>query len=114
MHYIIPMTIDEQALAGLLTRDAWTYFASFISTQELAQVKDIPLTPRRGVFEITTDPEVIQYYLCFADAYRDELKKEGWDSERYTVVSEAFVEKLERASGLKRGEMCPDIQNTGS
>jgi hypothetical protein len=114
MHYIIPMTKDEEVLAGLLTRDAWTYFASFIARQELAQVKDIPLTPRRGVFEITTDPEVIQYYLCFADAYGEELEKEGWDAERYTVVSEAFIEKLERTSGLKRGEAASDIQNTGS
>ena len=74
-----------------------------LSTRDLFHVKEIPLAPRRGVLNITTDPEVIHYYLCFADAYSEEARKHGWDSVRYTTASEGLIAKLEAASGLVRG-----------
>jgi hypothetical protein len=105
----IELTTDEQVLAGLLTRDAWTYFSSMIGTQNLSHVKDIPLTPRRGTLEITSDPDVLHYYLCFADAYSDELVKGGWDAHRCAAASSSLITKLESVSGLTRGE----IQHSG-
>ena len=99
----VQLSSDEQVLAGLLTRDAWTYFSSLIGTESITHVKEIPLTPRRGVLEITSDPEVVHYYLCFADAYSDELAESGWDKDRCNSASESFIGKLESASGITRG-----------
>lgn len=99
----IELTTDEQVLAGLLTRDAWAYFSGMIGTQSLTHVKEIPMTPRRGVMQITSDPDVVHYYLCFADAYTEELSKGGWAPERCETTSFSLISKLEKVSGLTRG-----------
>lgn len=99
----IELTMDEQVLAGLLTRDAWAYFSGMIGTQSLTHVKEIPMTPRRGVMQITSDPDVVHYYLCFADAYSEELGECGWAPERFESASDSLISKLERVSGLTRG-----------
>ena len=112
--YTIELSKDEEMIAQLLTRDAWNYFAGLISTRDLFHVKEIPLTPRRGVLTITTDPEVIHYYLCFADAYVEETLKLGWERERYAMASERFIAKLEHASGLIRGHITDLAHKVGS
>ena len=112
--YNIDLSKDEEIIAQLLTRDAWNYFAGFISKCDLFHVKEIPLTPRRGVLNITNDPEVLHYYLCFADAYVEETLKLGWERERYATASEKFIAKLEHASGLIRGHITYLAHKVGS
>ena len=101
--YELLLTPDEEKIAQLLTRDAWGYFSALISARELFHVKDIPLMPRRGVFSLAPDEELIQYYLDFAGAYPDELALYGWDRERVSDASRSFVGKLEEISGQTQG-----------
>jgi hypothetical protein len=111
--YSIELSKDEETIAQLLTRDAWVYFANLISTRDLFHVKEVPLTPRRGMLHITTDQEVVHYYLCFADAYVEETRELGWDSDRYATASTGLIRKLEAASGLVRGESTDRVGESG-
>jgi hypothetical protein len=109
--YELALTPDEEKIAQLLTRDAWGYFSSLISSRELFHVKDIPLMPRRGRFSLPPDEELIQYYLDFAGAHAEELALYGWDDQRVTVAANGFVTKLESVSGQVRGE-APKMNGT--
>jgi hypothetical protein len=100
--YLILLNKDEEIVAQLLTRDAWTFFNNTGFTRELSLVKEIPLIPRRGTFAITTDEELIQYYLDNAQTYDEELRELGWDSARIDNASEGFARKLEDISGQLR------------
>lgn len=95
---------NEERLAQLLTRDAWNYFSSLISQRELFHVKDIPMMPRRGCFELPDDQEIIQYYLEFASAYSDELTLLGWEAEAIQGAAASFVKKVEEATGYQRSQ----------
>jgi hypothetical protein len=101
--YFLSLSPDEEKIAQLLTRDAWGYFSSLISTRELFHVKDIPLMPRRGSFSLPPDEELVQYYLDFANAYAEELALYGWDQDRVYCVADSFALKLEDISGQVRG-----------
>lgn len=101
--YELTLTPDEEKIAQLLTRDAWGYFSSLISSRELFHVKDIPLMPRRGTFSLPPDEELIQYYLDFAGAYTEELGLYGWDEQRVISAAHTFVDKLESVSGQVHG-----------
>jgi hypothetical protein len=101
--YQIPLENDEERIAQLLTRDAWSYFASLKSTREPFHIKEIPLIPRRGVLSINADEDLIQYYLDHAEAYTQELALLGWDAERVFVAADGFASKLESISGQLRG-----------
>jgi hypothetical protein len=95
---------SEERLAQLLTRDAWNYFSSLISQRELFHVKDIPMMPRRGCFEIPDDPDIIQYYLEFTSSYTEELLLLGWTKEEISSAEDSFVKKIEDATGYQRNE----------
>jgi len=101
--YFLTLSRDEERIAQLLTRDAWVYFSSQISQRELFHVKEIPMMPRRGEFEITNDAEVIQYYLDLAASYSEELTLVGWSPDQIASAVESLVDKLESATGLQRG-----------
>jgi hypothetical protein len=74
-----------------------------ISQREVFHVKEIPMMPRRGSFEIANDAEMIQYYLDYADSYINELTLVGWTEEQAKSAAEDFCAKLEDVSGLRRG-----------
>jgi len=101
--YSLELTSDEEKIAQLLTRDAWGYFSALISQREIFHVKEIPMMPRRGVFEITNDAEIIQYYMDAASNYTDELAMYEWTEERASAAAASFVSKLEQLTGLRRG-----------
>lgn len=100
--YLIALTNDEEKVAQLLTRDAWSFFSNMVSARELFRVKDIPLMPRQGTFSIATDQELIQYYLDYAGAYNEELSFLGWESVRVFTATNGFARKLEEISGQLR------------
>ena len=99
--FIISLDRDEERLAQLLTRDAWNYFSSLISQRELFHVKDIPMMPRRGSFELPDDQEIIQYYLEFTSAYTDELKLLGWEESVIHAAELSLKKKIEAATGYQ-------------
>ena len=101
--YLITLEPDEEKIAQLLTRDAWGYFGSMIASRDLFHVKDIPMLPRRGLFSIAPDEELIQYYLDYASAYGEELALLGWDVARVARSADSFAAKLEDISGQVRG-----------
>ena len=101
--YSLSLNGDEEKVAQLLTRDAWNYFGSMISTRELFHVKDIPMMPRRGSFQLSPDEELVQYYLDYAGAYGQELGLYGWDEARVAEAADTFAAKLENISGQLRG-----------
>jgi hypothetical protein len=103
--YTLTLTPDEEKIAQLLTRDAWGYFSSLISSRDLFHVKDIPMMPRRGVFSLAPDEELIQYYLDFAGAYTEELALYGWHAERVSEAASTFVAMLEEVSGQVHGAL---------
>ena len=112
--YTIHLDADEERLARALTRDAWGYFSSLISNRDLFHVKDIPRIPRGGRFEICSDPEVVHYYLTFAASYETEFREGGWTLEHFHSTCETFCQKLESATGMKRGECIPDASEGNS
>lgn len=101
--YLISLTADEEKIAQLLTRDAWTFFTNMISAREVFRVKDIPIMPRQGTFSIAADEDLIQYYLDYASAYQVELSFLGWTPSRISAASNGFASKLEDISGQVRG-----------
>jgi hypothetical protein len=101
--YSLTLSPDEEKIAQLLTRDAWGYFSALISSRDLFHVKDIPLMPRRGLFSLPPDEELIQYYLDFAGAYAQELALYEWNEERVAAAADSFANKLEGVSGQVRG-----------
>jgi hypothetical protein len=101
--YSIALGKDEEKIAQLLTRDAWGYFSALISQREAFHVKEIPMMPRGGLLEIANDAELIQYYIDNADTYREELAMYQWDEARYEAAAASFVDKVEQATGLRRG-----------
>lgn len=94
---------EEEKLAQLLTRDAWLHFSSLITQRDLFHVKEIPMMPREGVIEFADDLEIIQYYADFAENYLDELVLRGIPEERSQLVIDSFIERLETATGIRRG-----------
>lgn len=100
--YLISLTTDEEKVAQLLTRDAWTFFTNMISAREVFRVKDIPFMPRQGTFSIAADEDLIQYYLDYAGAYTQELSFLGWSHSRIAAASQGFAAKLEDISGQIR------------
>jgi hypothetical protein len=108
-HYSIELDKDEEKIGQVLTRDAWGYFSALISQREIFHVKEIPMMPRGGLFEIANDAELIQYYLDTAHCCAEELSLHGWDSERFEAAAAAFFDKLERATGLRRGLGIGDV-----
>lgn len=104
----IPVEFDEERIAQLLTRDAWSYFSSPTELNNRVPVRAIPPMPRDGRFEIPGDPQILTYYLTFAGSYFDELKALGWPHKMYADACERFVSKLEQATGLKRRATVPD------
>jgi len=103
LSYCLELSREEERIAQLLTRDAWVYFSNLISQREIFHIKEIPMMPRQGFFEIANDAEMIQYYLDYADSYSAELSKVGWSEEQARNAAEAFASKLEAATGLRRG-----------
>lgn len=97
--YNITLTPDEEKVAQLLTRDAWGYFSSLITSRDIFHIKDIPMMPRQGTFSLAADDELIQYYLDFAGAYAQELALYGWEAARVAAAAQSFVTKLEEATG---------------
>lgn len=103
LSFCLQLSKEEERIAQLLTRDAWVYFSNLISQREIFHVKEIPMMPRQGFFEIANDAEMIQYYLDYADSYLNELSLAGWTEEQATNAVERFCAKLEEVSGLQRG-----------
>lgn len=101
--YSFTLGSDEEKIAQLLTRDAWLYFSEQISARESFHVKEIPMMPRRGSFELANDAELIQYYVDHADKYGDELRLHGWEAPRAEAAAENFATLIEEATGIKRG-----------
>ena len=112
--HTIHLDAHEEQLARALTRDAWGYFSSLISNRDLFHVKDIPRIPRGGRFELCSDPEVVHYYLTFASSYETELCDSGWSPENFASTCESFCQKVENATGMKRGECIPDASEGSS
>jgi hypothetical protein len=106
----IPVEFDEERIAQLLTRDAWSYFSSPTELTDRVPVRSIPPMPRGGRFEVPDDPQIISYYLTFAGSYFGELKALGWPPRMYTDACERFVSKLEHATGFKRRAPVPDYR----
>lgn len=112
--YTIHLESDEEQLARALTRDAWGYFSSLISNRDLFHIKEVPRLPRGGTFEIVGDPEVVLYYLTFATSYEDEFCDAGWASETFQASCERFCQKLEHATGVRRGQRLPEASEGSS
>jgi hypothetical protein len=100
--YLISLTKDEEIVAQLLRRDAWTFFNDPGMLRELSLLKQIPLIPRRGTFAITADEDLIQYFLDYAQGYEEELSGLGWESARIERAGDGFARKLEDISGQLR------------
>lgn len=103
----ISLEPDEQKIAQLLTRDAWSYFSSPTELPNRAPVRSIPGMPRDGHFVLPEDPQILSYYLTFAGTYLDELECMGWTQARYHDTCESFLSKIERATGLHRRAPIP-------
>lgn len=103
LSFCLQLSKEEERIAQLLTRDAWVYFSNLISQREIFHVKEIPMMPRQGFFEIANDAEMIQYYLDYADSYLHELSLAGWTEEQAVSAAEHFCSKLEKITGLQRG-----------
>ena len=99
--YLIALTNDEEKVAQLLTRDAWSFFTDIVSSLDHSHAKEMPCMPRQGTFVIAADPELIQYYLDYAQAYNEELNRLGWEVRRSAVASSGFAKKLEEISGQR-------------
>jgi hypothetical protein len=101
--FSIRLSKDEERIAQLLTRDAWVYFSSLISSRDLFHVKEIPMMPRSGSITIVADEEVVQYYLDFSSAYEEELALAGWEVSRSKAAARSFCVKLQDISGQVAG-----------
>ncbi len=103
LSYCLQLSKEEERIAQLLTRDAWLHFSNLISQREIFHIKEIPMMPRQGFFEIANDAEMIQYYLDGADSYIHELTLAGWTEEQAKAAAEQFCVKMESITGLRRG-----------
>jgi hypothetical protein len=101
---------DEEKIAQLLTRDAWSYFSSPTELPNRAPVRTIPGMPRTGQFAIPDDAQIITYYVTFAGSYLDELRYMGWTKARYHDACESFLSKLEGALALNRRAPAADVR----
>jgi hypothetical protein len=110
--FSMPLELDEEKIAQLLTRDAWSYFSSPTELPNRVPVRAIPFMPRKGHFELPDEPLVITYYLTFAGTYFDELSHLGWTGARYHDACEGFLTKVERATGVLRRAPAPDMRAT--
>jgi hypothetical protein len=108
--YSFTLDKDEEKLAQLLTRDAWMFFSQQISDRESFHLKEIPMMPRRGSFELTNDAELIQYYIDKAYSYSEELTVLGWDAERISGAAQSFVALLEGTTGIRRGTQMENLK----
>jgi hypothetical protein len=111
--YFLRLAPDEERIAQILTRDAWTYFNNLISQREIFHVKEIPMMPRRGSFELTNDAEIIQYYLDNAFNYTEELMLLGWEPSQANEAATRLVAKLESATGMVRGMVLESAKTAG-
>jgi hypothetical protein len=98
---------DEEKIAQLLTRDAWSYFSSPTELPNRVPVRSIPAMPRNGHFSLPDDPQIISYYLTFAETYLEELRHMGWNGRRFYDVCRSFVEKIEGATGFHQRAPAP-------
>jgi hypothetical protein len=98
----IQLEPDEERIAQLLTRDAWSFFSSPTELPNRAPVRSVPGMPLNGRFLLPKDPLILIYYLTFAGSYFDELRHMGWSATRYHDTCEDFLYKIERATGLRR------------
>jgi hypothetical protein len=103
----IRLELDEEKIAQLLTRDAWSYFSSPTELPNRAPVRSIPGMPRSGLFLLPDDTQILTYYLTFAGTYFDELRGMGWTRARYHDACESFLDKIERATNLHRRAPVP-------
>jgi len=110
--YLISLNQNEERLAQLLTRDAWTYFSELISKRQMFHVKDIPMMPRGGSLELPDDAEIAQYYVDFAHSYAEQLEIHEISTEVITETLESFVDKVERATGVRRGMVDHQLANS--
>jgi hypothetical protein len=106
-YFTLNLEFDEERIAQLLTRDAWSYFSSPTELAHRSPVHDVPKMPHNGVFALPNDPEMLAYYLTFAGSYYDELHALGWPPRMYVDACEGFVSKVELATGLKRRAPTP-------
>lgn len=100
--YILHLDRDEENIAQLLTRDAWTRFRSQGRAKREDHRREIPPMPHSGVFEVPRSIEIVRYFLSASDTYYDELAAMGWEVPRFLRAKEGFLRKLERVSGVKR------------
>lgn len=105
--FTLHLEFDEERIAQLLTRDAWSYFSSPTELSHRSPVHRVPRMPRDGLFTLPNDPELLTYYLTFAGTYYDELKELGWPPRMYVDACENFISKLEQATGLRRRAPTP-------
>ncbi len=103
----IQLEPDEEKIAQLLTRDAWSYFSSPTELPNRSPVRIIPRMPRAGQFLLPENSQVLTYYLTFAGTYLDELEVMGWTPARFHDACESFLDKIERATGLHRRAPAP-------
>jgi hypothetical protein len=106
-YFTLNLEFEEERIAQLLTRDAWSYFSSPTELAHRSPVHDVPKMPHNGVFALPNDPEMLAYYLTFAGSYYDELHALGWPPRMYVDACEGFVSKVELATGLKRRAPTP-------
>lgn len=105
---LIHLEFDEERIAQLLTRDAWSFFSSPTEYNDRHPVREIPPMPRDGYFRLPHDETIIAYYLNFAGTYYGELKELGWPPRMYHDACDRFLTKVERATGLRRRAPLPD------
>jgi hypothetical protein len=103
----IRLELDEEKIAQLLTRDAWSYFSSPTELPNRAPVRVIPGMPRNGQFLLPDDTQILTYYLTFVGTYFDELRGMGWTRARYHDACESFLDKIERATNQHRRAPAP-------
>jgi hypothetical protein len=109
LHYPLHLDFDEERVAQILTRDAWSYFSSPTELPDRHPVREVPKMPANGVFRLSDDPTIISYYLNFAPTYYDELKELGWPPRMYMDACERLISKIERATGAKRRAPIPTL-----
>lgn len=108
----IELDFEEEKIAQLLTRDAWSYFSSPTELHDRTPVRAIPSMPRSGRFEVPQEPQLIWYYLTFAESYFEEVKYFGWTGRRYSDVCGRFVAKIEHATGYRKRPAEPESRAT--
>ena len=108
--FTLHLEFDEERIAQLLTRDAWSYFSSPTELKNRFPVREIPPMPHNGEFHMPSDPTIVNYYLNFATSYYSELKELGWPPAMYREACDRLLRKIESATGLRRRSPVPDLR----